>query len=196
MRTRARLRSVGLAVCVLTVPALALAGCTGSASGGATGSASSSAPALAGPTSASDPSFPPLPGFAYVGLPPDLVGFGDQLTATGLVDEAVARGVARTAVAPPLGTVMLLTYTPAVRDSVEKLPLAKLLDSVAVGAKGFTGGTGTVTTRTVAGEDTRLVQGPKGVVVVTYRPGGHVVQVVGPTAAGVLAVAEAYLSAT
>jgi hypothetical protein len=119
----------------------------------------------------------------------------DAMDASGMVTSIVGRGVQDLS-GTDVAAIMLMQYNPKLTVLIDKRPTSQILDGAAKGAKAFTTAKATVTAHVLSGSQVRLVQTATLSMTFSYRHGGVLMEVFGPTPASVLRFTGAYLSAT
>jgi hypothetical protein len=136
-----------------------------------------------------------VPGYTYSEAPAQLDKAFEAMSATGMVSSTIGRSVKEDSGAE-VGAVVLMQYNPKLTALLDKKSPGKILDGAVLGAKAMVPGKTTVTSKVLSGSPVRVVQGDQVSLVVFYKHGGQLVQVIGPAPAPLLAFAGAYLAAS
>jgi hypothetical protein len=136
----------------------------------------------------------PIPGYTYTTLPAQMKKMADAMDATGMVTSVVGRGV-QDGSGTKVAAIMLMQYNPKLTVLIDKRPTSQILDGAAKGARAFTTDKTTVTAHVLSGSQVRLVQTASLSMLVSYKHGGLLIEVFGPSPASVLSFTGAYLRA-
>ncbi|MDQ1483234.1 MAG: hypothetical protein QOF35_1310 [Actinomycetota bacterium] len=95
-----------------------------------------------------------------------------------------------------VAAIVLAQYNPKLTVLLKKRTVDQVLAGAVQGAKASAPGKATVTSRVFSGSQVRLVHTAAMSMAVSYKPGGKLIEVLGPAPAPVLRVIAAYLAAS
>jgi hypothetical protein len=116
------------------------------------------------------------------------------LDASGMVSAVVGRGVKDRSGAI-VAAIVLSQYNPKLTVLLNKRTVGQVLAGAVKGANAFAPGKDTVTSRVLSGNQVRLFQTASVSMAMAYKPGGKLIEVIGPAPGPVLGVTAAYLAA-
>ncbi len=136
----------------------------------------------------------PIAGYTYTTPPAAIRQMTVGLDASGMVSAVVGRGVKDRSGAI-VAAIVLSQYNPKLTVLLNKRTVGQVLAGAVKGANAFAPGKDTVTSRVLSGNQVRLFQTASVSMAMAYKPGGKLIEVMGPAPGPVLGVTAAYLAA-
>jgi|GEM_PF-2951781 len=187
-----------------------VASSTVSSSVSASASTSTSAtatPSVASPTptptvSSPPPTYPagliPISGYTYADLPADLAHAVERYKTMGIASRVVGRVFVDSSGNEPVA-LLLVQYTHALTSALDKMSPATILDRAIptsqVLLSQLTRAKASVSAHMIAGVNTRLIKTSKVSMLIAYKKGGQVIELLDANPDELLRIAEAYLLA-